>query len=487
MEHYGKFYYADWGETNEKSKHFIKDKPFGTIYHQGEYIVDYQPFIYGGLEYSSKNVIPVELPIINYGSSNKYQINPWKASQGMRFTYKNRSTNVCLETTIENGKRIYWFNITDWDADSERVWVEDENYYNGGYWKYVRPNVLYCQVKFYDYAKDEPLNTPMVEIDPVYENEWGGIEFKDKDYVAKVQVKEISAKYYNIPSYTDVYFFRPIWEKAPDQNFSNKKYRITFQIDDDTDFGPYTTYGINTGETYRQAMGLYTDACVEPVKQGYEFLGWYNDRYGYTMKLDDTWAITHNASFRPLWKKLDTMPNRVEKKDGCHRMVLQLGKNEGQIHHKNEHQREFYLNTGEHYWSSKDNFIGYAPRRNGYIFKGWYNKEYDYLISGDNCDGDYVAIGKQDTFLLEYDWYEYRRISKYDLPENLETLASDWATVDIDFIFDYDKRWELKYFVDNILMSDPRNCNILYNMLEEYKQNNGYYDENLEEEYSEEE
>ena len=36
----------------------------------------------------------------------------------------------------------------------------------------------------------------------------------------------------------------------------------TFLIDKDTDFGPYTTYGINTGETYRQAMGLYNDACV---------------------------------------------------------------------------------------------------------------------------------------------------------------------------------------------------------------------------------
>ena len=67
---------------------------------------------------------------------------------------------------------------------------------------------------------------------------------------------------------------------------------VTFDPNGGTMVGQ-TTYGINVGDYYSDIFGSMPQA----TRSGYTLSSWYNEKYGYTLKLSDYFAVEENVTF----------------------------------------------------------------------------------------------------------------------------------------------------------------------------------------------
>ena len=80
-----------------------------------------------------------------------------------------------------------------------------------------------------------------------------------------------------------------------------KNYTLTFDANGGTMVGA-STYGINTGDTFASVLGAMPTA----TRDGYSLTGWYNEKYGYILNLNDTFAVSESVTFKAQWTKNST-------------------------------------------------------------------------------------------------------------------------------------------------------------------------------------
>ncbi|MBQ3184096.1 MAG: InlB B-repeat-containing protein [Clostridia bacterium] len=73
-------------------------------------------------------------------------------------------------------------------------------------------------------------------------------------------------------------------------------YTVTFDPNGGTLSGS-ASYGISVGQTYSSAIGSMPSA----TKEGYTLTGWYNEKYGYTLNMNDTFSVNENVTFKAVW------------------------------------------------------------------------------------------------------------------------------------------------------------------------------------------
>ncbi len=159
---------------------------------------------------------------------------------------------------------------------------------------------------------------------------------------------------------------------------STPTYTITFDANGGTLSGT-KTYSIKTGSTYKSVIG---STMPTPTRSGYTFNGWYNEKYGYTLNLNDTFNVSENVTFKAQWTK------NAETKS----WTITFDPNGGTM----VGSSTYGINTGDYY---KDIF-GSMPTatRSGYTLTGWYNEKYSYTLNM----SDYFAISENATFKAQW-------------------------------------------------------------------------------------
>ncbi len=74
-------------------------------------------------------------------------------------------------------------------------------------------------------------------------------------------------------------------------------YKITFDANGGTMSGT-SSYTIQKGQKYSAVISSMPTA----TKEGYTLTGWYNEKYGYTLSLSDTFSVEENVTFKAVWK-----------------------------------------------------------------------------------------------------------------------------------------------------------------------------------------
>lgn len=159
--------------------------------------------------------------------------------------------------------------------------------------------------------------------------------------------------------------FKAVWTDAegnsPGIDPTEKQFIMSFDpnggIMEDPD-----VYRIDTGDRYIDVMSR------EPVvvRDGYEFLGWFCEKYNYTLCVNETdiFSVAENVVFKALWDRSDRAYTVTLDPDGGtmnSQTVFKIDRN------------EFYVDRiGE---------IMPNPIREGYTFDGWYNEKYDFILS----------------------------------------------------------------------------------------------------------
>ncbi len=163
---------------------------------------------------------------------------------------------------------------------------------------------------------------------------------------------------------------------------STPTYTITFDANGGTLSGT-TTYSIKTGATYQSVIG---STMPTPTRSGYTFNGWYNEKYGYTLNLSDTFSVSENITFKAQWtKNADPEP---ETKD----WTITFDPNGGTM----VGATTYGINTGDVY----SDVIGSMPQatRSGYTLSSWYNEKYGYTLNM----SDYFAVSEDVTFKAQW-------------------------------------------------------------------------------------
>ena len=167
---------------------------------------------------------------------------------------------------------------------------------------------------------------------------------------------------------------------------STPTYTITFDANGGTLSGT-KTYSIKNGATYKSVIG---STMPTPTRSGYTFNGWYNEKYGYTLNLNDTFNVTENVTFKAQWTQNSTpTPDpEPETKD----WTITFDPNGGTM----VGSTTYGINTGEVY----SDVMGSMPQatRSGYTLSGWYNEKYGYTLNM----SDYFAVSENVTFKAQW-------------------------------------------------------------------------------------
>ena len=162
---------------------------------------------------------------------------------------------------------------------------------------------------------------------------------------------------------------------------STPTYTITFDANGGTLSGT-TTYSIKTGDTFASAIG---STMPTPTRSGYTFTGWYNEKYGYTLNLADTFAVSEDVTFVAQWTENTVEPDTKD-------WTITFDPNGGTM----VGSTTYGINTGEVY----ADVIGDMPQatRSGYTLTGWYNEKYGYTLNMN----DYFAVSENVTFKAQW-------------------------------------------------------------------------------------
>ena len=167
---------------------------------------------------------------------------------------------------------------------------------------------------------------------------------------------------------------------------STPTYTITFDANGGSLSGT-KTYSIKTGATYKSVIG---STMPTPTRSGYTFNGWYNEKYGYTLNLNDTFNVTENVTFKAQWTQNSTpTPDpEPETKD----WTITFDPNGGTM----IGSTTYGINTGEVY----SDVMGSMPQatRSGYALSGWYNEKYGYTLKM----SDSFAVSENVTFKAQW-------------------------------------------------------------------------------------
>lgn len=462
-------YFSSWDEENDLSPNFVDGKPFGTIYHPKHYITDFQPVKYGGLDYNPNAIQNIELPWSDSNEFNKYYVNPHLP---MRLTINGISVTLQGDTARFDPQTGKWQGLEGGigSPNDNGIFyfthkypvlcedVEDEHYYScdwperHGIHHYEETEVV-CTMKITFY-----LDGSFLEISTS--------DLADKDYpgryineflLAKVQILSIDKKFFKLKEETKSYLFNALYEKAPDNNYNKKDYNIIFDCQGGY-MAPYDRYGINLGESYASAMNLFNKYEAEPIKEGYRFVKWYNEKYNYTLSdYNATYAVNEDVTFKAIWEKIQ--PPEKKKRDGLYRITL--NPKDGKLHPEYERQKISYINLTETYFKDPEKFIGYGPKKKGYKFIGWHNDFFNFTISYANCNKDVFSIGEDLSFRLEHIWTEEKEMNINYFPKDLQTLY--WKS---DELIELARnKTKLLYLVENY--------NTIKKLVDNFKNENG--------------
>ena len=165
---------------------------------------------------------------------------------------------------------------------------------------------------------------------------------------------------------------------------STPTYTITFDANGGSLSGT-KTYSIKTGATYKSVIG---STMPTPTRSGYTFNGWYNEKYGYTLNLNDTFNVSENVTFKAQWTQNATPEPEPETKD----WTITFDPNGGTM----VGATTYGINTGDVY----SDVMGSMPQatRSGYTLSGWYNEKYSYTLNM----SDYFAVSEDVTFIAQW-------------------------------------------------------------------------------------
>ncbi|MBR5515297.1 MAG: InlB B-repeat-containing protein [Clostridia bacterium] len=160
--------------------------------------------------------------------------------------------------------------------------------------------------------------------------------------------------------------FRAVWiddeGNSPDTVLPEKSYMISFDANGGMITEGESIYYINTGERYIDVM----DKAPAAVREGFEFIGWYCEKYQYLLNVNqtDSFTVQENVVFKALWERTD--------RD----YTVTLDPNGGEMNGKTV----FKIDRNEFY---VDRIGETMPKvtKQGYTFCGWYNEKYDFMLS----------------------------------------------------------------------------------------------------------
>lgn len=157
---------------------------------------------------------------------------------------------------------------------------------------------------------------------------------------------------------------------------SNKQYTLTLDMGNETS----VAYRINTGDHYYDVIPEYPI----PKREGYQFLGWSNDK-GLTLRPCDysyeIYTLRADTTFRAKWQEeiyysinFDPMGGVMD--EGCY--------------------TSYPIRNGDYYYQAIPKYP--TATKDGYTFRYWWIAEYNYALTADSFFYDYYAIYKDCTF-----------------------------------------------------------------------------------------
>lgn len=157
---------------------------------------------------------------------------------------------------------------------------------------------------------------------------------------------------------------------------SNKQYTLTLDMGNETS----VAYRINTGDHYYDVIPEYPI----PKREGYQFLGWTNDK-GLTLRPCDysyeIYTLRADTTFRAKWQEeiyysinFDPMGGVMD--EGCY--------------------TSYPIRNGDYYYQAIPKYP--TATKDGYTFRCWWIAEYNYALTADSFFCDYYAIYKDCTF-----------------------------------------------------------------------------------------
>lgn len=171
--------------------------------------------------------------------------------------------------------------------------------------------------------------------------------------------------------------FKARWER------SVRAYTITLDPNGGT-MNSQTVFRIDRNEYYVDRIG---EIMPNPVREGYTFGGWYNEKYDFMLSILPTAYHKYDESltFTAVWKKNENTVNEV-KKD----YIITLDGNGGEV----IGQSIYPANTGDKYTDIFGTSL--SAYRPGYTLSGWYCEKYHYTLE---LNGQaYLAVAEDVVF-----------------------------------------------------------------------------------------
>ncbi|MBQ4561398.1 MAG: InlB B-repeat-containing protein [Clostridia bacterium] len=189
-------------------------------------------------------------------------------------------------------------------------------------------------------------------------------------------------------------------------------YTVTFNGNGGSVSGT-SSYKIKTGQYYKDVMGNGPTA----TRSGYTFAGWYNEKYSYTLNVNDYFAITENATFKAVWvaNSPDTTPEDTEPT-----WTITLDGNGGTV----VGSTTYKIQKGQYYYE----VFTSLPRatRSGYTLKSWYNEKYGYTLS--LAESEFFNVSENIT--LKAQWTKNEEVTS-PAPDDNDTPENDTNTPDL--------------------------------------------------------
>ncbi|MBE6686945.1 MAG: hypothetical protein E7591_06900 [Ruminococcaceae bacterium] len=217
-----------------------------------------------------------------------------------------------------------------------------------------------------------------------------------------------------------------------------KKYTVTFDPNGGTMVGS-TTYGINTGDNYADIFGSMPTA----TRSGYTLTGWYNEKYGYTLNINDSFAVAENVTFKAQWTQNSTEDTYATGYYEVTATSLNMRSGPG-----TSYTQVTYLSNGAQvYISQTSGKWGYCTY-NGY--SGWISLAYCKYL-GDSIDtenkytltfdpnGGTMPQGYSTTYTFEPDQKFVDVIGGYPVPTRSGYAFEGWRRTD----------WTQDFWVDS--------------------------------------
>ena len=184
-------------------------------------------------------------------------------------------------------------------------------------------------------------------------------------------------------------------------------YTITFNGNGGTVSGT-SSYTIKTGQYYNEVMGNGPTA----TRSGYTFVGWYNEKYAYTLNVNDYFAVSENVTFKAVWvaDSPDTTPEDSEPY-----YTITLDGNGGTV----VGSTTYSIQTGQYYYE----VFTSIPRatRDGYTLSSWYNEKYGYTLS--IAESEYFAVSENVTFKAQ--WEKAEEVTPPDTDDDTDNESND--------------------------------------------------------------